>query len=70
MLSDGATTNSLWDGIAFWELQEQKGQQRVCKHSDVVQPTQVGCMVHPTVEDGEVYRRICFSDRSTGCKDC
>ena len=23
---------------------------------------------HPTVEDGEVPRRVCFSDRSTGCK--
>ena len=44
VLSDGATTNFLWDGITLWELQEQKGQQRVCKHSDVVQPTQVGCM--------------------------
>ena len=23
---------------------------------------------HPTVEDGEVLRSVCFSDRSTGCK--
>ena len=23
---------------------------------------------HPTVEDGEVHRKVCFSDRSTGCK--
>ena len=23
---------------------------------------------HPTVEDGEVSRTVCFSDRSTGCK--
>ena len=23
---------------------------------------------HPTVEDGEVRRRVCFSDRFTGCK--
>ena len=23
---------------------------------------------HPTVEDGEVFRTVCFSDRSTGCK--
>ena len=23
---------------------------------------------HPTVEDGEVPRTVCFSDRSTGCK--
>ena len=23
---------------------------------------------HPTVEDGEVLRKVCFSDRSTGCK--
>ena len=25
--------------------------------------------VHPTVEDGEVDGKVCFSDRSTGCKD-
>ena len=24
---------------------------------------------HPTVEDGEVGRKVCFSDRNTGCKD-
>ena len=24
---------------------------------------------HPTVEDGEVSRRVCFSDRPTGCKN-
>ena len=24
---------------------------------------------HPTVEDGEVRRTVCFSDRSTGCRD-
>ena len=24
--------------------------------------------VHPTVEDGEVQRDVCFSDRSYGCK--
>ena len=23
---------------------------------------------HPTVEDGEVYRMVCFSYRSAGCK--
>ena len=23
---------------------------------------------HPTVEDGEVLRTVCFSDRPTGCK--
>ena len=23
---------------------------------------------HPTVEDGEVHRGVCFSDRPTGCK--
>ena len=23
---------------------------------------------HPTVEDGEVFRKVCFSDRSTGCR--
>ena len=24
---------------------------------------------HPTVEDGEVKRKVCFSDRATGCQD-
>ena len=24
--------------------------------------------VHPTVEDGEVRRKVCFSDRPSGCK--
>ena len=23
---------------------------------------------HPTVEDGEIQRTVCFSDRTTGCK--
>ena len=23
---------------------------------------------HPTVEDGEIRRTVCFSDRTTGCK--
>ena len=23
---------------------------------------------HPTEEDGEVYRKVCFSGRPTGCK--
>ena len=23
---------------------------------------------HPTVEDGEVYRKVCFSDRVSGCR--
>ena len=23
---------------------------------------------HPTVEDGKLERKVCFSDRSTGCK--
>ena len=36
------TTNSLRDGIVLWELQEQKCQQRVWQHSDVVQPFQAG----------------------------
>ena len=39
------TTNSLRDGIVLWELQEQKCQQRVCQHSDVVQTGQAGWMV-------------------------
>ena len=38
------TSNFLRDGIV-WELQEQKCQQRVCQHSDVVQTGQVGWMV-------------------------
>ena len=36
------TTNSLWDGIALWELQEQKCQQRVCQYSNVVQTSHAG----------------------------
>ena len=39
------TTNSLRDGIVLWELQEQKCQQRVCQHSDVVPTGQAGWMV-------------------------
>ena len=39
------TTNSLGDGIVLWELQEQKCQQRLCQHLDVVQTGQAGCMV-------------------------
>ena len=39
------TTNSLWDGIVLWELQEQKCQQRVCQPTDVVQTGQAGWMV-------------------------
>ena len=39
------TTNSLRDGIVLWELQEQKCQQRVCQHTDVVQAGQAGWMV-------------------------
>ena len=39
------TTNSLWDGIVLWELQELKCQQRVCQHTDVVQTGQAGWMV-------------------------
>ena len=39
------TTNSLWDGIVLWGLQEQKCQQRVCQHLNVVHPFQAGWMV-------------------------
>ena len=39
------TTNSLWDGIVLWGLQEQKCQQRVCQHLNVVQTFQAGWMV-------------------------
>ena len=40
------TKNSLRDGIVLWEPQEQKCQQRVCQHTVVVQPGQVGWMVN------------------------
>ena len=39
------TAYSLRDGIVLWELQEQKCQQHVCQHSDVVQTGQAGWMV-------------------------
>ena len=39
------TTTLLRDGIVLWELQEQKCQQRVCQHSDVVQTRQAGWIV-------------------------
>ena len=39
------TVSSLRDGIVFWEVLEQKCQQRVYHHSDVVQHGQVGWMV-------------------------
>ena len=39
------TTNSLRYGIVLWELQEQKCQQHVCQHKDVVQTGQAGWMV-------------------------
>ena len=38
-------TYSQRDGIVLWELQEQKCQQRVCQHTDVVQTGQAGWMV-------------------------
>ena len=39
------TTHSPRDGIVLWELQEQKCQQHVCQHTDVVQTGQAGWMV-------------------------
>ena len=36
------TSHSPRDGIVLWELQEQKCQQRVCQHTDVVQTGQAG----------------------------
>ena len=39
------TTNSLWDGIVLWGMLEQKYQQNVCQHTDVVQPGQAGWKV-------------------------
>ena len=44
-IQNSATENSFMDGIVLWELQEQKCQQRVCQHSDVVHTCQVGWMV-------------------------
>ena len=45
MVQSYVTTHSLRDGIVLWELQEQKCQQRVCQHTDVVQTGQAGWMV-------------------------
>ena len=45
MVQRFVTTNLLRDGIVLWELQEQKCQQRVCQHSDVVQTGQAGWMM-------------------------
>ena len=39
------TTHSPRDGIVLWELQEQKCQQRVCQHTDVVQSGLAGWML-------------------------
>ena len=39
------TTYSPRDGIVLWELQEQKCQQCVCQHLDVVQISQAGWML-------------------------
>ena len=39
------TTCYLGDGIVLRELQDQKCQQRVCQHTNVVQTGQVGWMV-------------------------
>ena len=39
------TDNSQWDGIVLWELQEQKCQQGVCQHTDVVHAGQAGWMM-------------------------
>ena len=39
------TTNSLRDGIVLWGLLEQKCQQRVCQHTDVVPTGQGGWMM-------------------------
>ena len=39
------TTYSPRDGIVLWEMQEQKCQQHMCQHTDVVQPSQAGWKV-------------------------
>ena len=39
------TGNFLRDGIVLLELREQKCQQRVCQHTDVVETGQAGWMV-------------------------
>ena len=51
----------LRDGIVLWELQGQKCQQRVCQHTCWLKGA------HPTIEDVEVKRKVCFSGRKTGC---
>ena len=50
-----AMTNSKRDGIVLWERQEQKCQQRLYQHSDVVQYTPL--------------TKVCFSNQNTGCKN-
>ena len=45
MVQSCVTATSMGDGIVLWELQEQKCQQRVYQHTDVVQTTQAGWMV-------------------------
>ena len=45
MVQSCVTVHSLSDGIVLWELQEQKCQQNVCQHTDVVQTGQAGWMV-------------------------
>ena len=40
-----ATIHSLRDGIVLLELQEQKCQQRVCQHTDVVHSGLAGWML-------------------------
>ena len=45
MVQSCVTTNSLRDGIALWELQEQKCQQHMCQVTDVEQPSQAGWMM-------------------------
>ena len=39
------TTTLLRNGIVLWELQEQKCQQRVCQHTDVVHSGLAGWML-------------------------
>ena len=40
-----SVTATLRDGIVLWEMLDQKCQQRVCQHTDVVQTGQAGWMV-------------------------
>ena len=67
-MKGGVIGNSM-DGIVLRELQEQKCQQHVCQHTDVVKLTLAGWMV--PIQQWKMVKfsgAVCFSDISTGCK--